>query len=260
MAAGGEGPVRHQVRFVILAAFAHQHLGWDAEEPFDFARWLTTPSQVLRSMTAGAVYHDGLGLLGPFRRRLAWYPRDLWLCRMAGAWCQIGNQEHLMPRAGFVGDELGSRLIAARLVQTIMHLCFLMERQYAPYPKWFGSAFAQLRCAEAISQHLAEVMGAETWQERQAAIVPAYEHLARMHNALGLTEPLPDTASPFFGRPFLVIQAGQFDRALRARIADPELRAAMEKGGSLGGIDELSDNTELCSHAEWWRPLRRLFS
>jgi hypothetical protein len=46
-----------------------------------------------------------------------------------------------MPRAGFVGDELGSALIGSRLVRDIMNLCFLLEKQYAPYPKWFGTAF-----------------------------------------------------------------------------------------------------------------------
>ncbi|NTU80855.1 MAG: hypothetical protein HGA45_15995 [Chloroflexales bacterium] len=28
-----------------------------------------------------------------------------------------------------------------------MGLCFLIERHYAPYPKWFGSAFQRLACA-----------------------------------------------------------------------------------------------------------------
>jgi hypothetical protein len=37
-----------------------------------------------------------------------------------------------MPRAGLAGDELGSAVIAARLVRDCMSLCFLMEWQCAP--------------------------------------------------------------------------------------------------------------------------------
>ena len=59
---------------------------------------------------------------------------------------RLNQEEHLMGRAGMVGDEIGSAVIGARLVRDLMHLCFLMERKYAPYPKWFGTAFARLAC------------------------------------------------------------------------------------------------------------------
>ena len=37
------------------------------------------------------------------------------------------------------GDELGSQVVAARLVREIMKLAFLMEKKYAPYSKWLGT-------------------------------------------------------------------------------------------------------------------------
>jgi hypothetical protein len=46
-----------------------------------------------------------------------------------------------MARCGDVGDELGSRLVAARLIEE------LMQKQYWPYAKWFGTAFSKLACA-----------------------------------------------------------------------------------------------------------------
>jgi len=39
---------------------------------------------------------------------------------------------------------LTHRYIWARLVRDAMMLCFLMERRYAPYIKWLGTAFAQI--------------------------------------------------------------------------------------------------------------------
>ena len=35
-------------------------------------------------------------------------------------------------------------MVAARLVRDLMRLSFLLERRYAPYSKWLGSAFAKL--------------------------------------------------------------------------------------------------------------------
>ena len=47
-----------------------------------------------------------------------------------------------------MGDELGSAVLGARLVESAMRLAFLMERTYAPYVKWFGTAFARLPAPE----------------------------------------------------------------------------------------------------------------
>ena len=69
-----------------------------------------------------------------------------------------------MARCGDVGDDVGSRLIAARLLGDLMRLCFLMERQYAPYAKWFGTAFARLDCAARLLPLFEGVLRAETWQ------------------------------------------------------------------------------------------------
>jgi hypothetical protein len=73
------------------------------------------------------------------RERLAYYPRDVWLYLLAAGWARIGQEEHLMGRAGTVGDEVGSALIGARLVRDIMRLAFIMERTYAPCAKWFAA-------------------------------------------------------------------------------------------------------------------------
>ena len=71
-----------------------------------------------------------------------------------------------------------------------MRLCFLMERQYAPYSKWFGTAFSRLRCGPDLTPTLWRVVRAETWQAREDALLAAYEKLAAMHNALQLTDPV----------------------------------------------------------------------
>jgi hypothetical protein len=255
--AGSGGPVAHSVETLTLRGFFRSYLGFDLDREIEPADWLTFPQQKLRAITTGAVYHDGIALQA-VRDRFAWYPRDVWLYLLAAGWTRIGQEEHLMPRAGFVGDEIGSALIGARLVRDLMLLSFLMERQYAPYPKWFGTAFQQLACAGKLSPHLQGVLRAETWPERERHLCAAYEIVAAMHNALGMTEPLPAQVSPFFTRPFKVIQGGAFAVSIRARITDPDVQRLAARR-LIGSIDQWSDSTDMLCDLEQRPVLRRLY-
>lgn len=163
-----------------------------------------------------------------------------------------------MPRAGFVGDELGSALIASRLVRDVMSLCFLLEKQYAPYPKWFGTAFKQLKCADQLWPVLWRAQQAPTWQEREAALCEAHEFLARAHNALRITRHLPETVSQFFSRPFKVIDGSSFAQALVAQITDPAVKCVASRP-LIGSSDQFSDNTDLRIAADFQPTLRKLY-
>jgi hypothetical protein len=245
----GSAPVRRDPRHsAVWVTTCREHcwesLRYDVAAPLDAADWLTISSQLLLEMTAGAVFHDGVGELTALRARLAYYPHDIWLYLLAAGWERIGQEEHLMPRAGLVGDELGSALIGGRLVHDVMSMCFLIERRYAPYPKWFGSAFGRLACAAELQPLLWQAQQAATWQEREAALNAAYTALAHLQNELGLAEPLPATVSPFYGRPFQVIHGERFAQALRARIRSDEVRRIAARR-IIGGIDQWSDSTDL---------------
>jgi hypothetical protein len=253
-----EGRVNHRVFPVTLRAFARKWLDWELDQPLEAADWLSFPSQTLRSLTAGAVHYDGVGELTALCQKLAWYPQDVWLYLLACGWQRIGEEEHLAPRAGFVGDELGSTLIAARLVRDIMSLCFLMERQYAPYPKWFGSAFRQLHCAGDMQPWLWQAVQAASWQEREAALCQAYEQLAQMHNALGIIAALPEKVSHFHDRPFRVIHGEVFASAICEQIHDPAVQRMVERG-LIGSLDQFSDSTTLRSWIHWRKRIRRLY-
>ncbi len=259
MAARDEGPVQHGVVALTLRAAVRQWLAWEPDGPPEPADWLTFPSQVLRSVTSGAVHHDGVGELTAFRRQMAWYPHDVWLYLLAAGWRRIAQEEHLMPRAGYAGDEVGSAVIAARLVRDCMSLCFLMERQYAPYPKWFGTAFKQLSCAGELSPVLWRALQAATWQARERALCEAYECLARLHNRLTITEPLPETVSPYYSRPFHVIHGDRFADAIQEQITDPAVRQIAERG-LIGSIDQFSDSTDVRSYGCWRPWLRSLYT
>jgi len=253
-----EGPIEHRIASLTIADLIRDYLAFDIGQEIEAADWLTFPEQKLRTLVAGAVYHDGIGLQA-VRERFAYYPHDIWLYLLACGWTRIGQEEHFVGRTGIVGDEIGSALIAARLVRDLMRLCFLMERRYAPYAKWFGTAFGRLECAGVLAPLLQQVLSATTWQERERRLCPAYERVAEMHNALGITAPLPTKVGPFFDRPFQVIEAvGGFAAAIRAQIQDPVVRRIAERK-PIGSIDQFSDSTDLVSDPVWRPPLRRLY-
>ncbi|QBD75227.1 DUF4037 domain-containing protein [Ktedonosporobacter rubrisoli] len=239
-----DGPINHRIIPITVRNFVRIQLGFDLAQPLEAADWLTFPSHALGEIVAGEVYHDATGELSALRSQLSWYPRDIWLYLLAAGWQRIGQEEHLMPRAGYMNDELGSALIGSRLVRDVMRLGFLMEKRYAPYAKWFGTAFTRLHCAQSLGPILWRAQQASSWKEREEALCRAYEQLAHMHNALGLTQKLPETVSPFFERPFQVIHGELFAQALLKQISDPAVqRIARQR--LIGNIDQWSDNTDI---------------
>jgi hypothetical protein len=230
--------------------YIENKLQYDMRKPLESMDWLTFPSQVLAEISNGAVFRDDIGELSEIRKRLAYYPDDVWLYLMASVWHRIGQEEHLMLRAGYAGDELGSAVIASRLVRDIMNLGFLMDRRYAPYPKWFGTAFRTLKFAGDLYPLLLAAQTSASWREREEALAEVYLQTARMHNKLGITLPVAEKITHFFDRPFKVIFGGRFAEALVIQIREEALKKLADKP-LIGGIDQITDNTDFRSIHQW---------
>lgn len=253
-----DGPINHRCEIHSIESYFVDNLGLDPNAPMTAVDWLTVPEQKLLSVTKGRVFHDALNLEAQ-RSKLSYYPHEVWLYLLSCAWSRIEQEEHLMGRAGSVGDEIGAAIIASRLVRDLMRLCFLMEKQYAPYPKWFGTAFNKLAAAGHLVGHFNGVLSAPTWRQREEHLVPAYEYVAEQHNNLKLTEPMPTKIREFHNRPFRVISMGTFSAAIRDKITDPVISAIAAKR-PIGSIDQFSDNTDLLSAPELRQVLKRLYA
>ena len=211
-------PAEPRARVDDLGSWLVAHLGRDARGGMSTLDWLVVPQQLLLGVVRGAVYHDGLDQLHRVRDELTWYPDDVWRWIVACQWQRIAQEEAFVGRTAEVGDELGSRLVAARQVHELMRLSFLLNREYWPYMKWFGSAFARLPGAAEVWPLLTEVLAAPDWDGRQRALVAAYEALARRHNDAGLSEPVEPTVREFYGRGFLVLMSDRFVEACLAHV------------------------------------------
>lgn len=245
-------PAQHGVTIHTVRGFFSHVLHVDIAEELRAADWLTFTEQALLSVTSGRVFHDGLGQLEAAQDRLRYYPHDVWLYLLAAQWRRIAQEEAFLGRCGQAGDELGSRLVASRLVRDLMRLCFLMERRYAPYIKWFGTAFQQLACSGQLTPLFEQVLSATDWREREKPLCLAYEYAARMHNDLGITEPLPASVLQYYERPFLVIQADRFVDAIRTAIITEEVLALPEH---LGSVDTFVDSTDALNNPDRFRSM-----
>ena len=246
---GDMDSLEHNLEVRTIRQYFSTYLGGDPYGDLKTADWLTFAEHKLLAVTSGRVFHDGLAELEAIRQKFRYYPRDVWLYMLAAQWGKISEEEAFVGRCGYAGDELGSILIASRQVKNLMKLCFLMERKYAPYSKWFGTAFRQLACAKELQPVFMQVFQAQDWKARQEFLAQAYEIVARMHNALGITIPLNEKASRYFGRPYLVIGDERYVTELRKSITSEEIKKIRHDLGSVNqwvDSDDKLNDLRLC--------------
>ena len=237
-----DGPVNHRVSINTLSGFFENLVGFDPAEGISAQDWLRAPAQELRSIASGSVFHDGLGKLERIRADLHWYPDDLWFYLMACQWRRIAQEEPFMARCGDTNDELGSQIVGMRLMTELMRVCFLIERQYPPYFKWFGTAFSKLDCSDSLSPIFQETFKAEDWKTREKHLSQAYCIVADLHNRLEITDPEEPSVSPFHSRPYLVPHADRFASALYNVIQDSEVA---DLPRHIGAIWQFADSTDI---------------
>lgn len=235
-----EVPVGIHVVVATIAAWVRTEIGRDPRDGMSTMDWLLAPQQRLLGVVRGAVYADPDGELGQVRGLLAWYPRGVWLWLLACQWTRIAQEEAFVGRSAEVGDDLGSAVVAARLVRDLMRLCLLLARRYAPYSKWLGSAFARLAAAPELAPLLRRALAAADYPSRERHLGDAYEVVARLQNRTRLATWVDPTRRPYRGRPYQVIRADRFAEALAATLTDPALRELPR----VGSVDQWADSTD----------------
>ena len=100
-------------------------------------------------------------------------------------------------------------------------------------------------------------MRAKSWQEREQYLTQAYEFVATMHNELGITEPVVTQVSPFFSRPFMVIQGGAIATRIWNTIEDEKVKGLPY---GVGKVDQYVDSTDILSNTERFRRVSALYA
>jgi hypothetical protein len=237
---GQAGPRRHRVEITTVED-VRAGLDYAPGDETDPAFWLAVSDQRLLEVTAGEMFRDDTGNLIRLRSTLAFYPDDVWRYRMAALWMRISQIEPFIGRTGELGDETGSFVIAARLVEDVIRLAISQARRYAPYAKWLGTAFSRLPVAADLQPHLDAVRQAPDWRHREAGIVAATSVLAHAHNRLGVTPEIDPSPRPFHSRPFMVIGGERVAQALGESLRGTALHGLPV---GVGGIDQFVDSTD----------------
>jgi hypothetical protein len=244
-----DGIAGHRVEVTGLGGWLTGRLGFDPRRAVTLLDWLATPTQLLAEFTTGEVFHDGPGELTRARQDAAWYPHDVWLYVLACQWQRIGQEEPYPGRCAEAGDELGSRVVTARLARDLMRLCLLMHRRYPPYSKWLGTAFTRLPGAAGLAASLTAAIRAGGYQDRERHLTGALTAVAALHNQLRLTQPLDTRTRRYYDRPFQVLGAARFTAALRDAVTDPRVRRLPASGA----VDQFTDSTDAAGDLSFLR-------
>ncbi|MCL2396658.1 MAG: DUF4037 domain-containing protein [Defluviitaleaceae bacterium] len=206
--------------------------------------WLYFSEHRLLGLTSGKLFVDGLGI-AHILEKLRYYPEDVRLYLIASNWSLIAEEQAFVRRCFDVGDNIGSAIICARMAGRLMRLAFLYCGCYAPYSKWFGTAFSRLPIDAAIGQTISRALSAMDIDQREDGIVLAQKLLADMHNTSGLTKPVKMQIESYYGRDIKVIFAEKIADVVVKKLSGTELEGFRLIGASEGILDKLG------GHAPW---------
>ncbi len=223
---------QHGVELYTVGAWCDRFLQRRFEAPLEWRDWLAYPEHFFLLVTAGRVLRDDLGELSVLRQRLNYFPCDVWLYKLAVQWGRIAEERAYVGRTGSVGDEIGSSIVAARMVENIMRVAFLVEQRYAPYPKWLGSAFSLLSSAKELTPIIEKVLVARGWRERERALYEACQYLARLQVRQHVPGAIDPTAASIHARPFQFVDSLSIGASLRGAIEDEVLRDLPDIGAA----------------------------
>ena len=109
----------------------------DPDGDLTLEKWMTIPEHYLLEATNGKIFRDDLGLVTDVRKKLAYFPEDVRLKKLAGALMLAEqasgyNYERLLSR----GDTASAQLAICEYVKEVLTVIFLLKKQYKPFYKW----------------------------------------------------------------------------------------------------------------------------
>ena len=239
------GPVHPLCWIQTFEDFFESYLGFPLDGEPDFADWLSFSEHRLLALCSGEFYRDQLGAEERLNRFAA-YPEDVRTWLMASQWSLIAEEQAFPGRCAMTGDTLGSRLAISRMASRMMRICFLCAGQYAPYSKWFGTAFSRLPLPLGLLESLSDAMTARHFPDREAALVRAQLLTAELQNQTIFGAEL--TRERYFSRPMLVVHPDRMAEGLMQRVAC----SSLEELPLCGGLSEVENMTAL-----WDNPKNR---
>lgn len=225
--------------------FLYDELGTSDLENLRPLDWLSFSEHRLLSLVSGKMFVDKLNVADKLIL-LKYYPNDIRNYLIASNWDIIASEQAFVKRCGETGDEIGSIIICARIAERLMRLCFLYKKVYAPYSKWFGTAFNELDIDVNIKKSIYAALHAETIKLREDCLVKSQALVADLHNKSEITSFIDYKIESYFGRNIKVIFAEKFAEATAEKLVGTPLENIPLIGtfSQIGGLSSFSDEKQ----------------
>lgn len=225
--------------------FLKEYLGTGELDNIDAIDWLSFSEHKLLALTSGKLFVDMLNVKTKLEL-IKFYPEDIKLYLIASQWALIAEEQAFVKRCGSCGDDIGSRIICSRIIERLMRLCFLYCERYAPYSKWFGTAFDGLSVSEDVKKEIKLALTANDLLERELHLVNAQVLVGYLHNSTGITDKVDIQIQSYFGRDIKVIFADKFVEATKIKLINSPLYNAPFMGmlSQVGNFTVISENNK----------------
>ncbi len=235
-------------------SFLSEQLGTAAIMHLSDLDFLTISEHRLLSLVSGELFHDRLGLSKQLDH-IRCYPDSVRRYLIASHWDIIASEQAFVRRCADVGDDVGSVIICARIAERLMRLCFLYRNRYAPYSKWFGTAFRLLDVDNRIKEAIDASVHAADFHIRETKLVEAQALVAALHNESGITAPVDFRIESYYGRDIRVIFADKFAEATAETLKDTVFENVPLIGSfsAMGGLSNVSDEQQ------YYETLKRIY-
>lgn len=108
-------------------------------------QWLSLPDYALAEAVNGEVFCDNYGELTAIREKIARYPQDVRLKKLAGNLLLIGQSgQYNYKRCALRSETAAAQLSIFEFAKATLNTVFLLEEKYTPYYKWSFRALREL--------------------------------------------------------------------------------------------------------------------
>jgi len=236
-----KGIINHKITVYTISEFVQIHFGITSVNKLSNEQWLLLSEQKLLEFTSGEIFHDTLGEITALRNQLKYYPNHIKLVHLIGEWQAIASEISFTGRTRMLYDEVGSHLIACRLINRIMRIAFILEDQYIPYAKWFGSKFYYLNLARELLPLIQDIISASSWEDREGGLLKGFLILAKEMKKKNLLD-VEIKEEYYYSRPQKIINVSDLIKDLKLKI--DSILVKNYNWGSINQIIPISDTID----------------
>ena len=181
-----KGKINHNITIYTINEYIKNHFGIDTVETLPDEAYLSISEQKLLEFVSGEIFYDSFGMITSLRKKLSYFPFSIKIINLIGEWKAIESEIAFIGRTRMLYDEVGSQIIACRLINRMMRIGFILENKYIPYAKWIGSKFYYLQIARELLPIFQQIISTSNWEERENGLIECYIILAQEMKKLGL--------------------------------------------------------------------------